>query len=78
MTAAQRSLPRPSRSRLRSGGWPTLSDAAAEQYAALGTKVSGSQDLPEHGVTVILVELPDAKIELLYPFGDSFAHCQLP
>ena len=25
------------------------------------------QDLPEHGVTVVFVELPNSKIELLYP-----------
>lgn len=45
--------------------------AAAEQYATPGAKVSAPQDLPEHGVTVIFVELPNTKIELLYPLGEA-------
>ena len=44
--------------------------AAADRYAELGAKVSAPQDLPEHGVTVVFVELPNTKIELLHPFGD--------
>ena len=45
--------------------------AAAVRYAELGAKVSAPQDLPEHGVTVVFVELPNTKIELLYPFGEA-------
>ena len=44
---------------------------AAEQYRALGAKVSDPRDLPEHGVTVVFVTLPNTKIELLHPFGEA-------
>ena len=44
--------------------------AAAEQYrGALGATVGAPQDEPDHGVTVIFIELPNTKIELLYPLG---------
>ena len=47
-------------------------DAAAEQYrSALGAKVGPPQDEPAHGVTVIFIELPNTKIELLYPLGEN-------
>ncbi|EDM70054.1 methylmalonyl-CoA epimerase [Roseobacter sp. AzwK-3b] len=47
-------------------------DAAAEQYrSALGAVVGPPQDEPDHGVTVIFIELPNTKIELLYPLGDD-------
>jgi len=47
-------------------------DAAAEQYrSALGAVVGPPQDEPDHGVTVIFSELPNTKIELLYPLGDD-------
>ena len=29
------------------------------------------QDEPDHGVTVIFIELPNTKIELLYPLGEN-------
>ncbi|WP_293448782.1 methylmalonyl-CoA epimerase [Planktotalea sp.] len=46
--------------------------AAADQYRnALGAKVGAPQDEPDHGVTVIFIELPNTKIELLYPLGDD-------
>lgn len=45
--------------------------AAADRYARLGAKVSARQDLPEHGVTVVFVELPNTKIELLHPLGEN-------
>ncbi|MEE4120904.1 MAG: methylmalonyl-CoA epimerase [Paracoccaceae bacterium] len=45
-------------------------EAAAEQYrVALGAQVGPPQDEPDHGVTVIFIELPNTKIELLYPLG---------
>ena len=37
----------------------------------MGAKVSEPEDLPEHGVTVVFVELPNTKIELLHPLGDK-------
>jgi methylmalonyl-CoA/ethylmalonyl-CoA epimerase len=45
-------------------------DAAARTYReALGAKVSAPQAEPAHGVTVVFVELPNTKIELLHPLG---------
>lgn len=47
-------------------------EAAADQYRnTLGAKVGPPQDEPDHGVTVIFIELPNTKIELLYPMGDD-------
>ena len=46
--------------------------AASQQYAdVLGAKVGAPQDEPEHGVTVVFIELPNTKIELLYPLGEA-------
>ena len=46
--------------------------AAADQYRnALGANVGEPQDEPDHGVTVIFIELPNTKIELLYPLGED-------
>ena len=45
-------------------------EAAAEQYrSTFGAKVGPPQDEPEHGVTVVFIELPNTKIELLHPLG---------
>ncbi len=50
---------------------PTLT-AAAEQYRqTLGARVGAPQDEPDHGVTVVFIELPNTKIELLHPLGES-------
>ena len=44
--------------------------AAAQQYAGLlGAAVCAPQDEPEHGVTVVFIDLPNTKIELLHPLG---------
>jgi len=48
---------------------PDLAAAAALYRQALGARVSEPQPLPEHGVTVVFVELPNTKIELLEPLG---------
>ena len=46
--------------------------AAAEKYrTVLGAKVSDPQPVPEHGVTVVFIELPNTKVELLHPLGDK-------
>ncbi len=46
--------------------------AASKQYAdVLGAKVGAPQDEPEHGVTVVFIELPNTKIELLYLLGEA-------
>ena len=48
---------------------PDLGAAAAVYRDALGASVSPPQALPVHGVTVVFVELPNTKIELLQPLG---------
>ena len=50
---------------------PDLEAAAAIYRATLGAKVSDPQPEPSHGVTVIFVELPNTKIELLHPLGEK-------
>ena len=37
----------------------------------LGATVSQPKPEPEHGVTVVFVELPNTKVELLEPLGDN-------
>lgn len=47
-------------------------DAATKLYRdTLGAKVSAPVPQPAHGVTVVFVELPNTKIELLHPLGDA-------
>ena len=46
-----------------------LEAASALYRDALGANVSAPMDLPEHGVTVVFVELPNSKVELLRPLG---------
>src|SRR5258708_39838116 len=48
---------------------PSVAAAAAVYRDTLGARVSAPQPLPAHGVTVVFVELPNAKIELLEPLG---------
>jgi methylmalonyl-CoA/ethylmalonyl-CoA epimerase len=50
---------------------PDLAAAAATYRGALGAKVSEPQPEPGHGVTVVFVELPNTKIELLEPLGEN-------
>ncbi len=46
--------------------------AAAEQYrGTLGATVQPPQPLPEHGVTVVFVDLPNTRIELMQPLGEA-------
>ena len=46
--------------------------AAARRYReALGAEVGEPQDLPEHGVRVVFVTLPNTKVELLEPLGEG-------
>ena len=46
-----------------------LKAASAHYRDSLGAVVSAPIALPEHGVTVAFVELPNAKVELLEPLG---------
>ncbi|MDJ0611913.1 MAG: methylmalonyl-CoA epimerase [Kiloniellales bacterium] len=48
---------------------PDLAAASALYRQTLGATVSEPVDQPEHGVTVVFVELPNTKIELLHPLG---------
>jgi len=50
---------------------PDLAAATRLYRDTLGAKVSASRSLPEHGVTVVFVELPNAKIELMEPLGET-------
>jgi len=46
--------------------------AASATYAdALGANVGAPFAQPEHGVTVVFIELPNTKIELLEPLGEG-------
>ena len=50
---------------------PDLEAASAMYRDTLGAAVGAPQDEPDHGVTVVFIELPNTKIELLYPLGDE-------
>ena len=50
---------------------PDLAAAAAQYRDTLGAAVGAPQDEPDHGVTVVFVELPNTKIELLHPLGEA-------
>jgi methylmalonyl-CoA/ethylmalonyl-CoA epimerase len=52
---------------------PDLAAASALYRDMLGASVSSANDLPEHGVTTVFVELPNTKIELLHPLGEKSA-----
>ena len=47
-------------------------DAACAVYRdTLGAKITAPLPQPEHGVTVVFVELPNSKIELMSPLGEG-------
>ncbi|MGB0670963.1 MAG: methylmalonyl-CoA epimerase [Rhodospirillales bacterium] len=50
---------------------PDLEAATATYRDTLGATVSKPQAEPDHGVTVVFVNLPNTKIELLHPLGDN-------
>ena len=50
---------------------PDLAAAVSTYRDALGAAVSAPQALPDHGVTVVFVELPNGKVELLAPLGEA-------
>ena len=50
---------------------PDLSKGAEIYRTMLGATVSSPRVEPEHGVTVVFVELPNTKIELLEPLGEN-------
>jgi methylmalonyl-CoA/ethylmalonyl-CoA epimerase len=50
---------------------PDLAAAAALYRDVLGATVSEPVPQPDHGVTTVFVELPNTKVELIAPLGDS-------
>ena len=50
---------------------PDLAAAMAAYRDTLGARLGAPQALPEHGVTVVFVDVGNTKIELLEPLGDA-------
>jgi methylmalonyl-CoA/ethylmalonyl-CoA epimerase len=50
---------------------PDLAAAMAAYRDTLGARLSEPQALPEHGVTVVFVDVGNTKIELLEPLGET-------
>jgi methylmalonyl-CoA/ethylmalonyl-CoA epimerase len=50
---------------------PELTAAVAAYRDTLGAEVTEPQALPEHGVTVVFVNVGNTKIELLEPLGEG-------
>ncbi|MGX8013314.1 methylmalonyl-CoA epimerase [Mesorhizobium sp. ORM8.1] len=50
---------------------PDLAAATATYRTTLGARLSEPQALPEHGVTVVFVDVGNTKIELLEPLGEA-------
>lgn len=50
---------------------PDLAAATATYANTLGAKVSAPVAQPDHGVTVVFVDLGNTKIELLHPLGEK-------
>lgn len=50
---------------------PDLGAATVLYKETLGADVSEVQNLPEHGVSVVFINLPNTKVELLHPLGDG-------
>ncbi|APH72098.1 methylmalonyl-CoA epimerase [Aquibium oceanicum] len=50
---------------------PDLAAASAVYRNTLGATVTDPQALPEHGVTVVFIELGNTKVELLEPLGEG-------
>lgn len=50
---------------------PDLEKAMDLYRDILGANVSEAVDLPDHGVTVVFVDVGNTKLELLYPFGEN-------
>ena len=50
---------------------PDLAAAVAAYRSTLGAEVTEPQALPEHGVTVVFVNVGNTKVELLEPLGEG-------
>ena len=50
---------------------PDLEAASALYSDVLNSKVSKKFNYPEHGVSVVFIDLGNTKIELMHPFGEN-------
>lgn len=50
---------------------PDVAAASATYRDVLGATVSAPQDLPDHGVTTVFVQLANTNVELLQPLGEN-------
>ena len=50
---------------------PNMDEGISIYANSLGANVGPKTELIEHGVTVVFIELPNTKIELLEPLGDD-------
>lgn len=50
---------------------PDMDKAVALYRDTFGMNVTDPQDLPDHGVTVAVVEIPNIALELVAPLGES-------
>jgi len=50
---------------------PDLATAVATYRETLGARVTEPQALPEHGVTVVFIDVGNTKVELLEPLGEA-------
>ena len=50
---------------------PDLAKASELYRTVMGAKVSAPKEQPAHGVTVVFVELPNAKVEDIYAARDK-------
>ena len=50
---------------------PDIKVATAHYRDTLGATIGETQSLEEHGVTVVFIELPNTKVELITPYGDN-------
>ena len=50
---------------------PDLSAAASVYRDTLGARVSEAETLPEHGVTLVFVDLGNTRVELMEPLGED-------
>lgn len=50
---------------------PDIRAASALYSGQLGAKVTAPEALPEHGVTVVFIDVGNTKIELLEPLGEG-------
>ncbi|MFK7901235.1 MAG: methylmalonyl-CoA epimerase [Nitratireductor sp.] len=50
---------------------PSLEEGVKTYSSVLGAQISAVQELPEHGVRLVFIELPNTKIELLEALNED-------